>query len=198
MVVAVLCAIIIVLGLPLVLLLEPLLNGIIDFTKVKPLLDQFQGSYKNKKYHWFAAYYMICRMVIIVIVVANPSNYITTQYLLVTACTILALIQLVIRPYKSDILNIFDGFVLQLMSLVSMTPIINNVAQGLLKSTTFILTFLPLAAFAVIELFIHKDTIMNKFTLIMHCHKSKFNSSWFDCVLELIRNQGKNLRNVQR
>ena len=160
-IIAVLCAIIIVVGLPLVLLLKPLLSHIFNFTKVQPLMDHFQGCYKDK-YHSFAAYYMICRMVIIVIVVANPSNYFTTQYLLITASTILALIHLVVRPYKRNILNIFDGFVLQIMSLVALTPIIDNVTEDLLLSSTFILTFLPSVAFVVMEVFIYKEKKMTK------------------------------------
>ena len=47
-VVALLCAISIVIGLPLLLILEPFLNHKINFIKIKPLLDQFQGSYKDK------------------------------------------------------------------------------------------------------------------------------------------------------
>ena len=126
-------------------------------------MDHFQGGYKNK-YRSFASYYMICRMVIIVIVVANPSNYFTTQYLLITASTILALIHLVVRPYKRNILNIFDGFVLQIMSLVALTPIIDNVTEDLLLSSTFILTFLPLVAFFffVMEVFMYKSKKMTK------------------------------------
>ena len=50
--------IVIVISLPLVLLLEPFLNKKINFTRMKPLLDQFQGCYKYK-YRCFAAYYMI-------------------------------------------------------------------------------------------------------------------------------------------
>jgi len=72
---------------------------------------------------------MIYQMVIIVILVAIPSNYITTQ----------VLVQLIIRPYQSVILNIFDGFVLQIMALVSMIPLIeliDDVDQDLLWSIT--------------------------------------------------------------
>ena len=47
-IVALLCAISIVIGLPLLLILEPFLNHKISFIKIKPLLDQFQGSYKDK------------------------------------------------------------------------------------------------------------------------------------------------------
>ena len=61
-IVAMLFTIIIVIGLPLLLALEPFLNSKINFIKIKPLLDQFQGCYKDK-YRCFAAYYMICRSI---------------------------------------------------------------------------------------------------------------------------------------
>ena len=46
-IVAVLFIIIIVIGLPLLIGLGPLLNSKINFVKIKPLLDQFQGCYKD-------------------------------------------------------------------------------------------------------------------------------------------------------
>ena len=58
-IVALVCIIIVAVGLPLLLTLKPVLNHKIDFTKIKPLLDQFQGCYKDK-YRCFAGYYMIC------------------------------------------------------------------------------------------------------------------------------------------
>ena len=42
-IVAILFTILIVIGHPLLLLLEPFLNAKISFIKVKPFLDQFQG-----------------------------------------------------------------------------------------------------------------------------------------------------------
>ena len=68
-IVALLCAIVIVIGLPLLLTLEPFLNHKINFIKIKSLLDQFQGSYKDKC-RCFAGYYMICRLLIIIIVIS--------------------------------------------------------------------------------------------------------------------------------
>ena len=52
---AVVFVITIIIGLPLILLFEPFLNHNINFTRIKPLLDQFEGFYKNWC-HWFAAY----------------------------------------------------------------------------------------------------------------------------------------------
>ena len=47
-IVALLCTVTIVIGLPLLLTLEPFLNHKINFIKIKPLLDQFQGCYKDR------------------------------------------------------------------------------------------------------------------------------------------------------
>ena len=47
-IVSVLLTIVIVIGLPFLLLFEPFLNRKINFVKIKPLLDQFQGCYKDK------------------------------------------------------------------------------------------------------------------------------------------------------
>ena len=83
----------------------------------------------------------------------------TVQFLQVALCIMLALIQLIIKPYVSNILNIFDGFVLQIMILVSLVPLIDSYDQNLLLSIAVILIALPLIAFAVMELFIHKNGI---------------------------------------
>ena len=72
-IVSVLLTIAIVIGLPFLLLFEPFLNRWINFVRVKPLLDRFQGCYQDK-YRSFAAYYMICRLVMIVIIIANSPN----------------------------------------------------------------------------------------------------------------------------
>ena len=58
-IVALLFSVVIVIGLPLLLALEPFLNSKINFVKIKPLLDQFQCCYRDK-YRCFASFYMIC------------------------------------------------------------------------------------------------------------------------------------------
>ena len=59
----------IVIGLPFLLLFdhEPFLNCKINFIRIKPQLDQFQKCYKDK-YRCFVGYYVICKLVIIVII----------------------------------------------------------------------------------------------------------------------------------
>ena len=109
-IVAIICELIVGIGL-LFLLLEPVLNKKINFIKIKPLLDQFQGCYKDK-YRWFAAYYLICRQVIFLIVYLFNSNYSNMLFYLQTACVIIAIVHIWIQPYQNEFLNALDGVML--------------------------------------------------------------------------------------
>ena len=115
--VAVICELVIGIGLPFILLLEPFLNRKINFIKFKPILDQFQGCYK-KKHYWFASYYLICRQVIMLIVLLGNSNYGSMLFYLLVTCVVIATVHMWFRPYKNKLLNIFDGLLLQFMLLV--------------------------------------------------------------------------------
>ena len=117
-IVALLCELFIVIALPLLLIyiiLEPFIKWKVNFVKSKPLLDPFQECYKDQ-YHWFAAYYLVCRQVIIAIVYA--SNFNSSLYYLQTACIITVMIHVWIKPYKSETLNVLDGIILLTMVLV--------------------------------------------------------------------------------
>ena len=151
-----LCIIFIVIGVPLVLIVEPFLNHKINFARIKPLLDQFQGCYKNK-YRWFAGYYMICRIVIIVITIIFSSNYFTSRYLLITICAAVALIHLSVRPYTSKVLNAFDGLLLLLLVLLSILLLAEFVNSTSVVQITIVLLILPLTVYFLLCLFIHKD-----------------------------------------
>ena len=160
-IVAVLCTIVIVIALPLLLLLEPFLNHKINFTKIKPLLDQFQGCYRDKYCH-FAAFYMICRLIIILITAAANlfgSNF-ASQYLLITACVLMALIHLIVRPYNDAILNAFDGLVLQLIILVAALSL-NEFYNDLVVITAYILVILPSLFLFLMLLVIYKEKMKN-------------------------------------
>ena len=160
-IVAVVFTIVIVIGLPLLLALEPFLNSKINFIKIKPLLDQFQGCYKDK-YRFFAAYYMICRLVIITIVIANSSNDFVFRYLLITACVTMALIHQLLKPHSNSLLNDFDGAILHFLVLVSVLPLVeffNNFDTNLFTGITFILVLLPLLIFITMSLMINKEKI---------------------------------------
>ena len=139
-------------------MLEPFLNGKINFVKIKPLLDQFRECYKDK-YRWFAAYYMICRLIIISIVIANLSEAFLSRLLLITASTIIALIHSVARPYVD---NISDGVILQLMVLVtalSLFEYFETFDSNLVVGIALVLVILPLVQFILMKVFTSKHTL---------------------------------------
>ena len=160
-IVAVIFTVVIVIGLPLLLALEPFLNSKMNFIKIKPLLDQFQGCYKDK-YRCFAAYYMICRLVIITSVIANSSNDFSFHYLLITACVIVALVHQSLRPYSSSLLNVFDGMILHFLVLVSALPLVesfDSFNSSFIAVITFILVTLPVLIFVTMSVMINKEKI---------------------------------------
>ena len=145
-IVSVLLTIVIVVGLPFLLLFEPFLNRKINFIKIKPLLDQFQGCYKDK-YRCFAAYYMICRLVIIIIIIVNSPNDFTAHYLIITTCIIMALLHQIWRPYADDYLNLFDGVILHLTISVSFLPLVelfDDFNLNLVTGTIYTLVLSPI------------------------------------------------------
>ena len=156
-IVALICTVTIVLGLPLLLTLEPFLNHKVNFAKIKPILDQFQGCYKDK-YRCFAGYYMVCRLLIIIIVIVGTFNNIVANYLLITVCGIIALIQLLAKPYNNKVLNRLDGVILQTMIFITAIPLFDDFDSPLVITIlAFILLFLPLLIFITMTLYLHKD-----------------------------------------
>ena len=161
-IVALLFMIFIVIGPPLLLTLEPFLNHKLNFTKIKPLLDQFQGCYKDK-YRCFAGYYMVCRLVIITIVIADSSNNFVANYLLITTCGIIALIHLLVKPYNSGILNKLDGVILQLIIFTEALSLFDDYDSPLVVAFSFLLVILPLLMIIGVAIFLHKDDLQKRF-----------------------------------
>ena len=155
----------IVIGLPLLLMLEPLLNHKLNFVKIKPLLDQFQGCYKDK-YRCFAGYYMICRLLIITLFIINPFYELIGNYLLNAACLIIALIHLIAKPYNTETLNKLDGTILPIIVLITALPILDNgFDSAFVIVIVFVLVLLPLIIFVTMILHLHKDRLKK---LLMH------------------------------
>ena len=164
-IVTILFTIVIVIGFPLLLLLEPFLNSKINFIKIKPLLDQFQCCYKDK-YRYFAGYYMICRLVIILLVIVRIFDEFTTQYLVISACALMQLIHVLVRPYANTILNVFDGMILQLIVIISALPIdefVDKYDETSALVIIYILVIWPLISFIGIKLCINKKRIKTSY-----------------------------------
>ena len=105
---------------------------------------------------------MICRLVIILLVIAKISDDFTTQYLLISSCALMQLIHVLVRPYASTIHNIFDGIILQLIVIISVLPVIEFVDQYdkiFVIVIIYVLLILPLISFIAIKVWINKDII---------------------------------------
>ena len=174
---AVIFTLVIVIGFPIMLLLEPFLNSKVNFIKIKPLLDQFQGCYKDK-YRCFACYYMICRLVIILLVIVKISDEIITQYLLISFCALIQLIHVLVRPYVSAINNIFDAIILQLIVIISVLSVVEfpeNYEKSFIVVTTYLLVILPLVSFVSIKLWINRKSIQSEVKLLKQKCVCKYN-----------------------
>ena len=175
---AIIFTITVVIGLPLLLFLEPFLNSKINFVKIKPLLDQFQACYKDN-YRYFSAYYMICRIVIITLVIIRHSDDLTTQYVLISVCALMALIHLIVRPYVDTVHNIFDGIILQLIVIISVLPIIEftgSYNETFVAVVGYAFVILPLASFLTIKLWFNRSRIQNTIKSVIIMYKHKYNA----------------------
>ena len=88
-----------------------------SFARIGQIVHQFQDSYKDQ-YRWFAAYYLICRLVIMLITYFANDDYNNMIYYLQTACVVITLIHMLVQPYKNDILNMLDATILLIMLLI--------------------------------------------------------------------------------
>ena len=149
--VALLCEVLLI-GLLLLLLFEPLIRRKITLTRIKPLLDQFQDCFKDKC-HWFAAYYLICRQVIILIVYVGNSNYYNMLFYLQTACIIIAMIHFWFQPYKNGLLNVLDGIFLHTLVLVVSLNAFSVSLSSAVEGLAIALVLLPLLVYLFVAFF---------------------------------------------
>ena len=136
-IVAILCILFVTIGFPLLLLAEPmamklctkqsnrstLKSNVEKFIKkkrvvrIKALLHQLQDCYEDQ-HRWFAAYYLICRLVIMLITYYANNDYNYMIYYLQTTCVIITMTHIWLQPYKNFMLNVTDTTVLLIMLLI--------------------------------------------------------------------------------
>ena len=174
-VLAIIFTLAIVIGFPLLLLLEPFLNSKINFVKIKPLLDQFQGCYKDK-YRCFAGYYMICRLVIILLIIVKIFDDVIIQYILVSFCALMQLIHVLVRPYVSAINNIFDAIILQLIVIISVLSVVEFTENYDILIIAYLLVILPLPSLVTLRFWINRKSIQSEFELLKQKYIYKYNS----------------------
>lgn len=87
---------------PLILMFRPFfsrcLKPVFNLNRLKPILDVLQSCFKDQ-HRWFAAFYFICRLVVLVIDTYVPSGPVKRSLFEVSCITILFIFAYV-RPYK--------------------------------------------------------------------------------------------------
>jgi len=174
--VAIPCGLVIAIGLPLLLTLEPFLNHKIKFTGFKPLLDQFQGCYKDK-YRCFASFYMICRLIILVVInIMLLNNIFLTLYLLLCAIIVLWLINATVQPYSCNIINTVDNLILLIMVLAMSLQVIelsNGFAANAVIAVAFVFAVMPLLTVFLSGVLLNKNQIGRCISCCSQICKSK-------------------------
>ena len=175
---------VIVIGFPLLLLFEPLLNSKINFIKIKPLLDQFQHCYKDK-YRCFAGYYMIYRLLIILLVNVRVFDEFATQIILISTCAVMELIHVLVRPYVNSIHNILDGMILQSIVIVSVLPILEYVNKNdktLVVAIAYFLVIWPLTTYIAIKFWTNRKNFFDTFKYVSQTCSKKYSKLTTDNV----------------
>ena len=183
--VALLYEFVIVVGLPFVLILSQRWPIQVKWKcmhiDMKPILDQFQGCYKDNC-RWFAAVYLICRQVILIIVVIDFSDYYIELYLLIIVCLVAAILHYTAQPYKNDILNKCDGVLLQMLLLVvslQMISLSNDFSVEAVEGVAYVLLLLPIILLSLV-LFVH---ILKPWVMKTVVNLNAFNSQHAEALL---------------
>ena len=145
--VAIFCVLLVTIGFPFLLAIEPFMMKVLNeylnvhapkkaklqiesfikkkvIVRIKLLLDRLQDCYKDQ-YRWCAAYYLTCRLVIMLITYFANNDYNNMIYYLQTACVIIAMTHIWIQPYKNDMLNVMDAIILLIMLLIVNLSVVN-------------------------------------------------------------------------
>jgi len=66
-----------------------------------------------------------------------------------------------VKPYNNEILNKFDGAVLQLIIFITALPLFDDFNSPLVITVAFVLVMIPLLNFIAIMFFLNKDALKN-------------------------------------
>ena len=92
------------------------------------------------------------------IVLFGNSNYDSMLFYLLLTCVVIALLHTWLRPYRSKFLNVFDGLILQLMTIVV-----------IISSFEFLQSTLALVIFPLIVIFIAASV-----RKVFHCNRHQY------------------------
>ena len=139
--IALLCELIIGVAFPFVLAFQQHLTRYlnINFTSIKPIIDQFKGCYKEK-YRWFAAYYLLCRQLLYAVDIGTDFAPYLKFPIMLTVYVLIVMVHNWLQPYKQRILNVLDNCILTTLMFVF-------IGEHMFYSSTVVLWFFPLILF---------------------------------------------------
>ena len=144
-IIAILCELIIGIGFPFVLAFQPYLTLFlnINFSSIKPIMDQLKGCYKEE-YRWFAAYYLLCRQLLYAVDIGTDFtlDYMSdVKFPIMLAFYVLfIMVHVWFQPYKLRKLNVLDSSILMTLMLVF-------IGEHTSYGSTVVLWFFPLVLF---------------------------------------------------
>ncbi|KAL9973300.1 hypothetical protein ACROYT_G019732 [Oculina patagonica] len=167
---AILYILVVVLPFPLILLFRPSLTRrlfpVVNLNRWKPIFDALQNCFKDK-FRWCAAFYFLCRFVILIIATFMPSSPIKGA-LLQSVCVLILLTVAFLRPYKesADVkedeesyewINMSDVALLATLSLIAIfsSPVDSTKSDSTrlaLKVFVYVLAYIPLIVFVMVAI----------------------------------------------
>ena len=141
---ALLVLLIVIIPLLIVLLVSPALSRVINLTRIKPFLDEFQSCYRDSC-RWYSIVYLIVWIGFVSMQSqAVPMTYIQTLFVILLSS------HLLIRPYQSRILNITDALILvDVNFLLALTQLKINLTTTVLIHILVLVPILGIAAWLV-------------------------------------------------
>ena len=141
---ALLVLLIVIIPLLVVLLISPVLSRVINLTRIKPFLDEFQSCYRDSCRWYSIVYFIVWIGFVSMQSQAVPMTYIQTLFVILLSS------HLLIRPYQSRILNITDALILvDVNFLLALTQFKINLTTTVLIHILVLVPILGIAAWLV-------------------------------------------------
>jgi len=167
-VLAILFIVVFVVPFPLILMFRPFLTRrlrpILNLNRWKPIFDALQNCFKDQ-YRWCAAFYFLCRLLLLAIATFMPSGPVK-RALLESSCVVILLTIAYLRPYKEaddvkedeesyEWINKSDAALLVTLTLIAVfsSPIDSTLDRSTwygLHAFVDVLAYVPLVVFCMV------------------------------------------------
>ena len=164
-IVALLVEVFLILPFILTLLFTPLLRRCVNLNKIKPILDEFQGHYRDN-YQWVSGLYFVARVAYMsILIFPSATEFSVNGFILQIISVIVASLHVLLQPYKDQWLNTIDFILLtdlvflSLLNGLSAEQVFIN-APIVKEVLLFILLIVPVLY--IIGLFLGSSTLPEK------------------------------------